>query len=70
LESKRKNVSLFSNETFEKRPITIIQESDFHSDHHFKAQLLGNRLYSFSIDSSILNENKIIAELTFENVFN
>ena len=38
-------VGLFSNETFEKRPRTMIEDSDLHSDNRFEPHLLGNGLY-------------------------
>jgi len=39
-----KVLRLFSNETFGKRPRTIIQNSDFHSDDNFQPQLFRNGL--------------------------
>ena len=36
---------LFSNEPFEKRPVTTIEDFVLHSDDHFESNLLGNELY-------------------------
>jgi len=38
-------LGLFSNRTFEKRPGTIMHDSDFHSDYHIESNLFRNELY-------------------------
>jgi len=37
---------LFSNETFEKRPVMTIEDFVWHSDDHFESRLPGNGLYT------------------------
>jgi len=46
-----KVVGLFSNETFEKRPRTVFQDSDFHSNNRFESHLLENWLYTLCVAS-------------------
>jgi len=46
-----KVVGLFSNETFETRPRTVIHDSDFHSDNRFESYLLENWLYTLCVAS-------------------
>mmetsp|Transcript_3430 Transcript_3430/g.4948 ORF Transcript_3430/g.4948 Transcript_3430/m.4948 type:complete len:80 (-) Transcript_3430:1222-1461(-) len=41
--------NLFSNEPFEKRPAMTIQDSESHSDDHFKSRLFWNGLYYVDI---------------------
>jgi len=36
---------VFSNKPFEKRPVMIIQDSDFHCDDHFDSHIFGSGLY-------------------------
>jgi len=38
---------LFSNESFEKRPVMTIQDFDFHLDEHFASHIFGNGLKHF-----------------------
>jgi len=42
---EQKSSGLFSNETFEKKPVMTIEDFLWHSDDHFESQLLGNGLY-------------------------
>jgi len=51
---------LFSNEPFEKRPVTTIEDFVLHSDAHFESHLPGNGLYTLNsvnfVESTLLSQ--------------
>jgi len=51
--------NLFSNEPFEKRPAMTIQDSESHSDDHFKSRLFWNGLYYVDMFCFSCPEEKI-----------